>query len=125
MCLMNNVLCPYLEKFVTVFIDDILIYSKNEEEHAKHLATILRLRRELQLYAKLSKCNLFQTEVHYLGHIVSKEGIIVDLEKIKAIIQWENTRNVDEVRSFMVLQCYYRKFIRNFSHISYPIYHCK
>ena len=81
MCLMNSMLHPYLDKFVIVFIDDILIYSKNEEEHAEHLAAMLRLLREHQLYAKLSKCNLFQTEVHYLGHVVSKDVIVVDPEK--------------------------------------------
>ena len=75
---MNSVLCLYLDKFVIVFIDDILVYSKNEEEHAKHLAAILRLLREHQLYAKLSKCNLFQRKLHYLGHVVSKNGIEVD-----------------------------------------------
>ena len=75
MSLMNNVLHPYVDKFVIVFIDDILIYSMNEEEHAKHLATVLRLLREHWLYAKLSKCSFCQYEIHYLGHVVSKEGI--------------------------------------------------
>ena len=78
MCLMNSVLRLYLDNFVIVFIDDILVYYKNEEEHAEHLATVLRLLREHQLYAKLSKCSLFQTQVHYLGHSVSKEGIVVE-----------------------------------------------
>jgi len=80
---MKSVLRPYLDKFVIVFINDILIYSKNEEEHVEPLAAVLRLLREHQLYAKLSKCSFFQTEVHYLGHVVSKEGIAVDLEKDK------------------------------------------
>ena len=78
MGLMNNVLCPYLDKFFIVFIDDILVYSKNEEEHVEHLATVLRLLREHQLYAKFSKWKLFQTELHYLWNLVSKEGIAVD-----------------------------------------------
>ena len=83
MCLMNSVLHPYLDKFVIVFIDRILVYSKNEEEHAEHLSTVLRLLRENQLYSKLSKCNFFHTEVHYLGHVVSKDGILVDPKKIR------------------------------------------
>lgn len=98
MCLKNIVLCPYLDKFVIVFIDDILTYSKNEEEHVKHLGTVLWLLREHQLYAKLNKYNLFQIEVHYLEHVVSKEGIVVDPEKIRAIMEWAAPRNVDEVR---------------------------
>eukprot|EP00253_Pinus_taeda_P017661 PITA_17661 len=96
-----NVLCPYLDNFVIVFINDILIYSKIEEEHADHLAAVLRLIREHQLYVKLSKCNFFQTKVHYLGHVVSKEGIAVDPEKIRAIMEWATPKNVDEARSFM------------------------
>ena len=78
MCLMNSVLHPYLDNFVIVLIDDIMEYFKNEEENVEHLVVVLRLLREHQLYAKLSKCNFFQTEVHYLGHVVSKEGIVVD-----------------------------------------------
>ena len=84
MCLMNSVLCSYLDKFVIVFIDDILTYSKNEEEHVEHLAKILRFLRENQLYAKLSKCSFFQTRVHYLGHAVSEEGIAMYLKKDKS-----------------------------------------
>lgn len=78
MCLINSALRLYLDKFVIVFIDDILVYSKNEEEHAENLAAVLRLLREHQLYAKLNKCSFFQNEVHYLGHVISKEGITVD-----------------------------------------------
>jgi len=77
MCLMNNVLHPYLEKFVILFNDDILVYSKNKEEHVEHLATMMRLLREHHLYAKLDKCSLFQSEIHYLAHVISKEGIVV------------------------------------------------
>jgi len=121
MCLMNSVLCPYLDKFAIVFIGDNLIYSKNEEEHAENLATVLRLLREHQLYAKLSKCNFFEIWVHYLGHVISKEGIGINPEKIRAIMEWETFKNVDEVRSFMGLAGYYRRFMRNFSRIAYPM----
>lgn len=77
MCLMNSVVCPYLENFVIVFIDDILVYIKNEQDHAEHLAVVLRLLREHHLYVNISKCSLFHTKVHYLGYVISKEGIVV------------------------------------------------
>ena len=112
---------PYLDKFVIVFIDDILVYSKNEEDHVENLASVLILLREHQLYAKLNKCSFFQTEVHYLGHVVSKEGFAVDQEKIRAIMEWVAPKNVDEVISLMGLVGYYRRFIMNFSRIAYPI----
>jgi len=119
-CLMKSVLHLYLDKFLIAFVDDILVYSKNEW-HEEHLVAVLRLLREHQLYAKLSKRSFFQTQIHYLGYVVSKEGIAVDLEKIKAITEWLAPRNVDEVRSFMGLASYYRWFIMNFSKIGYPI----
>ena len=96
-----------------MFIDDTLVYSENEEEHVEHLAVVLSLLREHQLYVKFSKCSFFQTDVHYLGHVVSKEGIAVDTEKIRAIMEWVDPKNVDEVRSFMGLAGYNRRFIRN------------
>jgi hypothetical protein len=82
MCLMNGVFREYLNKFVIVFLDDILIYSKSEEGHENHLSMELQVLREHQLYAKLSKCSFYQKQIHYLGHIISKDGIIVDPEKI-------------------------------------------
>lgn len=121
MCLMNSVLHLYLDNFVIVFIDGILLYFKNEEEHVEHLAATLRLLRNHRLYAKLNKCSFFQSEIHYLGHVVSKEGIIVDLEKIRVIMEWIAPKRVDEVRYFMGLESHYKRFIRNFSQISYPI----
>lgn len=95
MCLMNNVLHPYLYKFFILFIDDVFIYSKNNEEHAEHLVVVLKFLREQQLYSKLSKCSFLQIEVNYLGHVVSKEGIAMDLENIKSIMEWETPRNMD------------------------------
>jgi hypothetical protein len=82
MCLMNGIFREYLDKFVIVFLDDILIYSKSEEEHEQHLRMVLQVLREHRLYAKLSKCSFYHKQIHYLGHIISEEGIEVDLEKI-------------------------------------------
>jgi hypothetical protein len=84
MCLMNGVFRNYLDKFVIICLDDIFIYSKYEEEHKKHLRMVLQVLRELQLYVKLSKCSFYQRQIHYFGHIISMEGTIVDLEKIRA-----------------------------------------
>ena len=86
---MNSVLHHYLDKFVIVFVDDILVYSKNEEEHQEHLELVLILLREHKLYAKLNKCILFQTHIHYLGNVFSKEGIIVDLEGCDGMVSSE------------------------------------
>jgi hypothetical protein len=94
MCLMNGIFREYLDKIVIVFLDDIIIYSKSEEEHEKHLRMVLQVLREHQLYAKLSKCLFYQRQIHYLGHIISKEGITVDLEMIKSIEGWTTPRNV-------------------------------
>jgi hypothetical protein len=118
---MNGVFRDYLDKFVIVFLDDILVYSKSKEEHEKHLRMVLRVLREHQLYAKLSKCLFYQEQIHYLGHIISKEGIVVDPEKIEAIREWSAPKNVTEVRSFMGLASYYRRFIAGFSRIAHPI----
>jgi hypothetical protein len=118
---MNGVFREYLDKFVIVFLDDILIYSKSEEEHEKHLRMVLQVLREHKLYAKLSKCIFYQKKIHYLGHIISTEGIEVDPEKIEAIRGWPTPRNVIEVRSFMGLSSYYRRFIKGFSNIASPI----
>jgi hypothetical protein len=111
MCLMNGIFREYLDKFVIVFLDDILIYSKPEEENEHHLRMVLQVLRENQLYSKLSKCSFYQKQIHYLGHIISKDGIEVDLEKIEAIRGWSASKNVTEVRSFMVFLGYYRIFI--------------
>jgi hypothetical protein len=121
MCLMNGVFRDYLEKFVIVFLDNVLVYSKTEEEHEQHLRMVLQVLREHQLYAKLSKCSFYQRWIHYLGHIISEEGITVDPEKVQAIREWPMPRNVAEVRSFMGLAGYYSRFIAGFSKIAHFI----
>ena len=103
MCLMNNVFSRYLDKFVLIFLDGILSYFKNGEEHEEHLRLTLQLLREHKLYAKLSKCDFYKKRIHYLGHIISDEGIYVDPKKIEAIMNWPTPRNVTNVRYFMGL----------------------
>jgi hypothetical protein len=94
MCLMNGIFREYLDKFVIVFLDDILIYSKSEEENEKHLTMVLQVLREHPLYAKLSKFSFYQNQIHYLGHIISEEGITVDPKNIEAIRGWSAPKNV-------------------------------
>jgi hypothetical protein len=106
MCLMNGVFQDYLDKFIIVFLDDILVNSKSEEEHEQHLRMVLQVLKEHQLCAKLSKCSFYQRQIHYLGNIISEEGIVVDPEKFEAIQEWSAPRNVVKVRSFMGLVSY-------------------
>ncbi|KAJ9548812.1 hypothetical protein OSB04_021355 [Centaurea solstitialis] len=121
MDLMNRVCQPYLDKFVIVFIDDILIYSRTEEEHGNHLRVILGLLKREKLFAKFSKCEFWLRKVQFLGHVVSGEGIQVDPGKIEAIKSWEPPKSPSEVRSFLGLAGYYRKFIKDFSRIAIPL----
>jgi hypothetical protein len=121
MCLMNGVFREYLYKFVIVFLDDILVYSKSEEEHEQHLRMVLQVLRGHKLYAKLSKCIFYRKKIHYLGHIISAVGIDVDPEKIEAVRGWSAQNNVTEFRSFMGLVSYYRRFIKGFSKMASPI----
>ncbi|GKA06675.1 hypothetical protein Tco_0685899 [Tanacetum coccineum] len=118
MDIMNRVSKPYLDKFLIVFIDDILIYSKSKEEHIEHLKLVLEKLREVQLYAKLSKCEFWFQEVQFFGHVISYEGIKVDPAKIEAITKWERPQTPIEVRSFLGLAVYYRRFIQDFSKIA-------
>jgi hypothetical protein len=121
MCLMNNVLNKFLDKFVLVFIDDILIYSKNREEHEEHLRLVLQVLREHQLYTKFRKCDFFHKQVYYLGHVIYEEGVAVDPDKIRYIMEWPTPNDVSDIRSFMVLTRYYRSFTKGFSKIGCPI----
>ncbi|KAA3485014.1 reverse transcriptase [Gossypium australe] len=118
MDLMNRVIKLYLDKFVIVFIDDILIYSQDESKHAEHLRIVLQILRDKQLYAKFSKCEFWIWKVGFLGHIVSAEGIRVYPSKIFAVIDWKPPRNVFKVRSFLGLAGYYRRFVKRFSMIA-------
>ncbi|KAI3733075.1 hypothetical protein L1987_64292 [Smallanthus sonchifolius] len=121
MDLMNRVCKPYLDKFVIVFIDDILIYSQTNEEHEHHLKSILELLRNEKRYAKFSKCEFRIREVHFLGHVINKKGIHVIPTKIEAIKNWEAPRTPTEVRQFLGLAGYYKRFIENFSKIALPL----
>jgi hypothetical protein len=114
MCLMNGVFKEYLDKFVIVFLDYILIYSKTKEEYEKHLRVVLQVLREHQLYAKLRKCIFYQRKINCLGHLISKEGIVVDSKKIESIRGWSAPKNVTKVKSFMGLVSYYIRFIEGF-----------
>ena len=118
MDLMNRVFRPYLDQFVVVFIDDILVYSKDAQEHEHHLKIVLQTLRENQLFAKLSKCEFWLKEVSFLGHIVSAKGIRVDPVKIESVVNWKPPRNVTEVRSFLGLAGYYQRFVQGFSVIA-------
>jgi hypothetical protein len=121
MYLMNKVFMEYLDKFVVVFIDDIFIFSKNEDEHDKHLCMVLQKLRENQLYAKQNKCEFWLKEVLFLGHIISEGGIYVDPSKVKDVLSWNIPQNVSDIISFIGLAAYYRRFIEEFSKISKPM----
>ncbi|XP_057808403.1 uncharacterized protein LOC131022873 [Salvia miltiorrhiza] len=121
MDLMNRVFHPYLDKFVLVFIDDILVYSQNQAEHEKHLRIVLETLRTEQLYGKFSKCEFWLNEVTFLGHVVSSEGIKVDPAKVQTVQEWKAPTNPNEIRSFLGLAGYYRRFIEGFSKIARPM----
>ena len=121
MDLMNRVFKPFLDKFVVVFIDDILIYSKSVEEHENHLRIVLQLLQEKKLYAKLKKCEFWLDSVAFLGHVVSKDGIAVDPKKVEAVVEWNRPNSVTEIRSFLGLAGYYRRFVEGFSHLAMPL----
>ena len=121
MDLMNRVYSSYLDKFVVVFIDDILIYSKSDREHAEHLRIVLQMLQQEQLHAKQSKCEFLLESIAFLGHMVLKEGISVDPSKIQAVKDWPVLKTVTEIKSFIRLAGYYRRFVQNFSKIAAPL----
>ncbi|WVZ51710.1 hypothetical protein U9M48_002825 [Paspalum notatum var. saurae] len=121
MYMMNSVFMNELDKFVVVFIDDILIYSKSEKDHEEHLRIVLTQLREHKLYAKFSKCAFWLKEVGFLGHILSEKGVAVDPSKVADVLNWKQPKTVTEIQSFLGLAGYYRRFIKDFSKIAKPM----
>jgi hypothetical protein len=121
MCLMNKVFMEYLDKFVMVFIDGILVYSRSEEEHEEHLRLALQKLRENRLYAKLSKCEFWMKQVAFLGHVISEGGISVDPSKVQDVLSWNVPTSVGDIQSFLGLARYCPRFIEGFSKIRKPM----
>jgi hypothetical protein len=121
MHLMQSIFRPYLDDFVIVFLDDILVYSKSEADHTKHLRLVLDVLRKHQLYAKLSKCEFFQSKISFLGHVISRDGLHMEPTKVKAVMDWPTPTCPFDIRSFLGLAGHYRKFVRHFSHICSPL----
>ncbi|KAL0560835.1 hypothetical protein IC582_001249 [Cucumis melo] len=118
--LMNQVFKPYLRRFVLVFFDDVLAYSKEVEEHVQHLEAVLELLRESELDVNLDKCSFAKPRISYLGHFISVKGIEVDPKKIRAVKEWPIPSNVREMRGFLGLTGYYRRFVQNYGRIAAP-----
>jgi hypothetical protein len=121
MNLMNKVFMDELDKCVVVFIGDILVFSKTAKEHEEHLKIVLGKLRQHQLYAKFIKCEFWMEEVAFLGHVLSAKEVVVDPSKIEAVFKWQSPKSVTEIRSFLGLAGYYRRFIENFSKIAKPM----
>ena len=121
MDMMNRVFRPFIDQFVVVFIDDILIYSRSATEHEEHLRLVLQTMRDHQLYAKFSKCEFWLESVRFLGHVISKDGIQVDPTKVEAVVSWSQPTTVTEIRSFLGLAGYYRRYIEGFSSLALPM----
>ena len=121
MQLMNTVFADMLDKSVLCFLDDILIFSKTEEEHERHLREVLTRLRKEQLYVKMSKCAFMQREVAFLGHRIGADGLRVAPDKISAVQQWPQPKNVSDVRSFLGLANFYRRFVKDYSRIALPL----
>ena len=121
MRLMHDIFMPYLDEFVIIYLDDLCIYSKSEEEHVEHVRKVLELLRKHQLYAKTSKCAFGVPEIEFLGHIVSDKGIAMDPAKVKAIVEWPELTNAREVLQFKGLVGFYKRFIKDFSKLAAPL----
>ena len=118
---MNRIFFKQIRRFVLVFFDDILIYSKTWEEHLQHLEIVLKTLQEQSLYAKMSKCEFGMKELLYLGHIIGKDGVKVHMENIRAILEWPSPKNITELRGFIGICTYYRKFVKGFSKLTSPL----
>jgi len=121
MDLMKRVFHPYLDKFVVVFIDYTLVYSKSKEEHPEHLRTFLSTLAAHKLYAKFKRCDFWMKKVHFLGHVISKEGISMGPAKVAVVVDWPRSTNVSEVRSFLGMAGYYRRIVNDFLKIASPL----
>ena len=121
MGLMNEVFRPYLDKSVVVYLDDILIYSRTWKDHLRHISEVLDRLRAHQLYAKISKCEFGKARVEFLGHVVSEKGVEVDAKKVEAVQTWPPPQNVHDLRAFLGLANYYRRFVANYSKMTLPL----
>jgi hypothetical protein len=119
--LMNTIFQTVLRKYVLVFFDDILVYSKTWQEHLKHLAAVLQVLQDHQLFVKLSKCSFGVSEIEYLGHVVSGQGVSMDREKIQAVLDWPPPKNIKQLRGFLGLTGYYRRFIQSYAKLASPL----
>src|SRR4051812_46265548 len=117
----NSIFMEYLDKFVVLYLNDILIYSKNKEEHTEHLRLVLMKLRDHRLYAKFSKCEFWLKEVTYLGHVISAKGIAINPERVQAVLDWTPPESVKKVRSFLGLASSCHRFVENFSKVAKPL----
>jgi len=120
-CVMNQILQPFLRKFVLVFLDDILIYSNSLEEHNTHLQLVLQTLQKNQLFLKQSKCSFAQPQLEYLGHIISSKWVAIDPNKIAAMLHWPTPTTFTELRAFLGLTGYYRKFVKGYGVLAKPL----
>jgi hypothetical protein len=121
MYMMNKVFIEYLDKFVMVFIDDILVYSRSEQEHEGHLRLVLQKLRDNEVYAKLSKCEFWLKQVAFLGHVILKGAISIDHSKVQDVLSWKAPTSVGDIQSFLILAGYYQRFIEGYLKISKPM----